>query len=54
MTSVNMIKMFCCRVVLLTFAAVFLAYRLIHLQAVIDAYSNVMAADVKFADTIHR
>jgi len=43
-----------CRVLVLTFAAVFLAYKLIHLQALIDAYTNVMAIDVKFADTIHR
>ena len=43
-----------CRVIVLTFAAVFLAYKLIHLQALIDAYANVMAVDVKFADTIHR
>ena len=43
-----------CRVLVLTFAAVFLAYQLVHMQALVDAYANLMAVDVKFADTIHR
>jgi len=43
-----------CSVLVLTFAAVFLAYKLVHMQALIDAYSNVVAVDVNFADTIHR
>ena len=43
-----------CRVLVLTFVAVFLAYKLVHLQALIDAYANVMAVDVKLPDTIHR
>jgi len=39
---------------MLTFTAVYHAYKFIHLQSLVDAYANVMAMDVKFADTIHR
>ena len=43
-----------CRVVALTCAAVYHAYKLVHLQAMIDAYLSVITVDAKFADAIHR
>ena len=39
---------------MLTFTAVYHAYKVIHLQSLVDAYANVIAIDAKFADTIHR
>jgi len=51
---ITIILLCTCRVMMLTFTAVYHAYKLIHLQALVDAYANVMAVDVKFADNIHR
>jgi len=55
LVELNILYLFCnCRVMLLTFTAVYHAYKFIHLQSLVDAYANVIAADVKFSDTIHR
>jgi hypothetical protein len=48
--TVTFLVIFTVIVLFLTFVAVYLAYRLIHLQARIDAYSSVSPGRVDFAD----